>query len=82
MMKPIDNNILLAWISRVISLRAAAKGTTRYQEALALKAELMERAEKREKREGQAADYEEAKTGTSGYQTEVLKAEQGNPDGD
>ncbi len=31
-----------------MALRATAKGTTKYEEALELKAELMERAEKRE----------------------------------
>ena len=43
-----DKSKLSAWTMRLISLRAAAKGTTKYQEALNLKAELMERAEKRE----------------------------------
>ena len=47
-MKPKDRDKLLAWTARLVALRSAAKGTTKYQEALALKAELMERAEKRE----------------------------------
>jgi len=47
-MTPIDESKFLAWTIRLISLRAAAKGTTKYEEALALKAELMERAEIRQ----------------------------------
>ncbi len=47
-MNPIDESKFLAWTIRLISLRAAAKGTTKYEEALALKAELMERAERRQ----------------------------------
>lgn len=47
-MKQVDRDKLLAWTTRLVALRAAAKGTTKYQEALTLKAELMERAEKRE----------------------------------
>lgn len=43
-----DRSKLSAWTMRLISLRAAAKGTTKYEEALALKAELMERAERRQ----------------------------------
>ena len=77
-MKPIDNNKLLAWTTRLIALRAAAKGTTTYQEALALKAELLERKLERENRAGQEADYEEAEPETSGDQTEALRAEQRN----
>jgi len=80
-MKPIDNDKLLAWTTRLIALRAAAKGTTKYEEALALKAELMERAEKREKKGGPVTDYEEGKSRTSGDPPEALRAEQGNPEG-
>jgi len=46
-MTPIDKGQLLAWTTRLVALRAAAKGTSMYDEALALKADLMERAEKR-----------------------------------
>lgn len=47
-MIPTDKSKLLAWTTRLVALRAAAKGTTKYEEALALKAELMERAERRQ----------------------------------
>jgi hypothetical protein len=45
-MKPIDNGLLTGWLTRLVALRAAAKGTTKDQEALALKAELSEKAKK------------------------------------
>lgn len=47
-MTPTDKIKLLAWTTRLVAIRAAAKGTTKYEEALALKAELMERAERRQ----------------------------------
>jgi len=47
-MIPKDNSKLTAWLTRLVSLRAAAKGTNIYDEALALKAELMERVEIRQ----------------------------------
>lgn len=81
MMKPVDNNKLLAWLTRLVALRAAAKGTTNYQEALALKAELLERKLERENRAGQEADYEETEPETRGDQPEALRAEQGNTEG-
>jgi hypothetical protein len=47
-MTPFDKSKLLAWTTRLVALRAAAKGTTKYQEALHLKAETDGRAEKRQ----------------------------------